>query len=119
MRLAGSMAPVEDCYTPELVPEAEALYAEHAELARNLNDAGVDLFLVETMNTSREAFAAAARAARFGKPLWVSFTLAPDNHLLSGETLGRCVARPRAAAPGSGAGQLHPGCADCLGACAC
>lgn len=96
IRLAGSLAPVEDCYTPALVPEAEALYAEHTELARNLNDAGVDLFLVETMNTSREAFAAASAAARFGKPLWVSFTLAPDNHLLSGESLADAL---RALAP--------------------
>lgn len=88
-RIAGSIAPVEDCYTPGLVPAADALADEHAELARNLAAADVDLFLVETMNTAREAYAA-ARAARDADPdipLWVSFTLRPDNALLSGETL--------------------------------
>jgi S-methylmethionine-dependent homocysteine/selenocysteine methylase len=89
--VAGSIAPVEDCYTPELVPSEDELHAEHAVLARNLADAGVDLILVETMNTIREAVAAANAAHRTGKPLWVSFTLGADNHLLSGETLHDAV----------------------------
>jgi S-methylmethionine-dependent homocysteine/selenocysteine methylase len=89
--VAGSIAPVEDCYTPELVPSEDALHAEHAVLARNLADAGVDLMLVETMNTVREAVAAAHAAHRTSKPLWVSFTLGTDNRLLSGETLHDAV----------------------------
>jgi S-methylmethionine-dependent homocysteine/selenocysteine methylase len=93
VRVAGSLAPVEDCYTPDLVPEPAALAREHGELARNLAAAGVDLFLVETMNTIREAEAAVAAAAAHGvdKPIWVSFTLAPDDMLLSGETLRDAV----------------------------
>jgi S-methylmethionine-dependent homocysteine/selenocysteine methylase len=100
-RIAGSMAPVEDCYTPELVPDAAMLADEHGELARNLAAAGVDLYLVETMNTIREACAAAgaARAAEPDKPLWVSFTLGPDNALLSGETLREALAALRGFAP--------------------
>jgi S-methylmethionine-dependent homocysteine/selenocysteine methylase len=71
------------------VPPAAQLADEHGELASHLAAADVDLYLVETMNTIREACAAAgaARAAAPDKPLWVSFTLGPDDALLSGETL--------------------------------
>ena len=95
VRVAGSLAPVEDCYMPELAPAVEALDIEHGELARNLADAGVDLMLIETMNSVREAVAAARAAASTGKPLWVSFTLGADGALLSGETLTSAVAAVR------------------------
>jgi S-methylmethionine-dependent homocysteine/selenocysteine methylase len=91
LKVAGSIAPVEDCYTPELVPSEDELNAEHAVLAQSLADAGVDLILVETMNTIREAVAATRAAHRTSKPLWVSFTLGTDNRLLSGETLNAAV----------------------------
>jgi S-methylmethionine-dependent homocysteine/selenocysteine methylase len=98
-RVAGSMAPVEDCYTPDLVPDDDALMREHAELANALADAGCDLILVETMNTVREAAIAAAAAARTGLPVWVSFTLGGDDRLLSGETLAEAVRAIRALGP--------------------
>ncbi|MCS6847639.1 MAG: homocysteine S-methyltransferase family protein [Anaerolineae bacterium] len=91
VRVAGSVAPVEDCYSPELVPSDAELAEEHAILARNLADAGVDLMLVETQNTIREAVAAARAAHATGKPLWVSFTLDDENRLLSGESLHDAV----------------------------
>ncbi|BCX05246.1 MAG: homocysteine S-methyltransferase [Candidatus Roseilinea sp.] len=91
VRVAGSIAPVEDCYSPELVPSDAELAEEHAILARNLADAGVDLILVETQNTVREAVAAARAARATGKPLWVSFTLDDGNRLLSGESLPDAV----------------------------
>jgi S-methylmethionine-dependent homocysteine/selenocysteine methylase len=89
--IAGSIAPVEDCYSPDLVPSDAELAEEHAVLARNLADAGVDLILVETQNTIREAMAAASAAATTDLPLWVSFTLGEDNNLLSGESLNDAV----------------------------
>jgi S-methylmethionine-dependent homocysteine/selenocysteine methylase len=86
--IAGSMAPVEDCYSPWLTPQDEGvLLAEHTELAQHLQDARCDLLLIETMNTVREAVAATRAAQATGLPVWVSFMLRPDNHLLSGETL--------------------------------
>lgn len=90
-QVAGSLAPVEDCYTPDLVPEDAALHAEHDELARYLAEAGCDLLLVETMNTIREAVAAARAAAKTGLPLWVSFTLNANNHLISEESLDQAI----------------------------
>ena len=91
LRVAGSMAPVEDCYSPELVPSDEDLRAEHGLLARNLAEAGCDLILVETMNCIREAVIAAQAAASTGLPIWVSFTLNTQNELVSGETLRDAV----------------------------
>jgi homocysteine S-methyltransferase len=89
--VAGSQAPLEDCYFPQGVPDDEALKREHAALSRNLADAGVDLILVETQNTIREAVAAAHAATRTGIPTFVSFVCGMDGRLLSGETLADAV----------------------------
>ncbi|MGA7991975.1 MAG: homocysteine S-methyltransferase family protein, partial [Thermoanaerobaculia bacterium] len=84
--IAGSLAPLEDCYRPDLVPKQEnILLSEHAEMAAALAAAGVDLILVETMNTVREAVAAARGAAATGLPLVVSCVTDETGRLLSGE----------------------------------
>jgi len=95
--IAGSIAPLEDCYSPQLVPPDDELTEEHAEMARHLAEAGVDVMLVETMNTIREARVAAKAARSTGLPVIVSFVLegatgvgvAPRGaaRLLSGELL--------------------------------
>ncbi len=105
--VAGSMSPLEDCYSPQLVPPDGELWIEHAEMARDLAQAGCDLLLVETMNTIREAVIAARCAAATGLPVCVSFVaglngLPPDQvdegaadetlarmTLLSGESIAR------------------------------
>ena len=91
VKVAGSLAPVEDCYSPNLVPSEAELDAEHGELACNLADAGCDFILVETMNTIREAVAGAKAAATTGLPFWVSFTLDVHNNLVSGESIDDAV----------------------------
>ena len=89
--VAGSSAPVADCYRPDLGPEDATLEAEHAEHAANLADAGVDLILLETMNTIRESRVAAAAAARTGLPFVASFVTDGRGALLSGEPLGEAA----------------------------
>lgn len=88
---AGSQAPLEDCYFPELTPGDAELEREHEAMSRNLADAGVDLILVETQNTIREAVAATAAAAATGLPVMVSFVCDLQGRLLSGETVGAAV----------------------------
>ena len=83
----GSAPTLEDCYRPELVPEAAALDREHAVHAENLAAAGVDAIGVETMNSAREAIAAARAAASTGRPFWVSFVCWRGARLLSGDSL--------------------------------
>lgn len=85
--VAGSLAPLEDCYAPELVPPQGECEVEHAELAQNLADAGVDVILVETMNTIREAVAATQAALNTGRPVLTSFVCRSDGRLFSGESV--------------------------------
>ena len=87
--VAGSMAPLQDCFHPERVPAGDVLLREHALHARNLQEAGVDLLLVETMNTAREAHDAALGALETGLPVLVSLILDPQRpgEILSGEDL--------------------------------
>lgn len=88
----GSAPTLEDCYRPDLVPDAHALESEHAMHAENLAAAGVDAILIETMNTTREA-AAAARAARAtGLPFLVSFACWEGAALLGGDPLTEALA---------------------------
>jgi S-methylmethionine-dependent homocysteine/selenocysteine methylase len=89
--VAGSIAPLEDCYRPDLVPSDAELHYEHMELAERLATAGVDFLLVETMNTIREAYAACAAGISTGKEVIVSFVCNSNGDLLSGETLADAV----------------------------
>jgi homocysteine S-methyltransferase len=101
--VAGSLAPLEDCYAPELVPPQDVCEWEHAEMAVHLAEAGVDLILVETMGTIREASAATRAARDTGLPVMTSFVCTTDGRLFSGETVTDAV---RAIAPLGGVGLL-------------
>ncbi len=90
---AASVAPVEDCYRPDLVPPDSELRSEHAQMAAWLADAGAELLWIETMNTAREARSAAAAAADTGLPFAVSFVLREDGALLGGDPLADAVAQ--------------------------
>jgi len=87
----GSVAPLEDCYRPDLAPDADACAREHAELIGTLVEAGVDQILIETMNNLTEARAAVDAARRLAGDGWmVSFctrSTGPPGTLLSGEPI--------------------------------
>jgi S-methylmethionine-dependent homocysteine/selenocysteine methylase len=89
--VAGSISPVEDCFSPRLAPDHDTAFREHALLAGWLADASVDLILIETMNTIGEAVAATEAAIATGLPVCVSFTCAEDGRILSGEALSDAV----------------------------
>ena len=89
--VAGSMAPLEDCYSPELTPPQAECEREHTEMARHLVSAGVDVILVETMNTIREAQAATRAARATGLPVLVSVVCRDDHRLFSGERVTDAV----------------------------
>jgi homocysteine S-methyltransferase len=55
----GSVAPLEDCYTPKLAPLSDVCEQEHGQIIRHLVNAGVDLVLIETIGSAHEAVAAA------------------------------------------------------------
>jgi S-methylmethionine-dependent homocysteine/selenocysteine methylase len=87
----GSAAPLEDCYRPDRVPPLPELEREHAAHADHLARAGVDAVIVETMNTAREAVAAARAARACGLEVIVSFVCQAGARLLSGETLAEAL----------------------------
>lgn len=85
--IAGSISTLEDCYEPGLVPPDDQLWKEHGERVDHLLQSGVDFFLVETINTIREAAVIATLAMRTGLPVAVSFVCNRHGKLLSGERL--------------------------------
>lgn len=80
-RVAGSIAPLEDCYRPDLSPADPR--PEHRELARELAAAGVDLLLCETFPHVGEALVAVEEAVATGLPTWVALTAGPSADLLT------------------------------------
>lgn len=92
-RVAGSLAPLEDCYRPDLSPPDPG--PEHAELAQALAEEGVDLLLVETFPHIGEAVAAVRAARATGLPVWASLTAGFRADLLTPTELAdgarRCV----------------------------
>jgi S-methylmethionine-dependent homocysteine/selenocysteine methylase len=95
-RVAGSLAPLNDCYRPELAPRPKAAREAHAALAGVLADAGADLLLCETFPDVREGLIAVDCAVATGCETWAAFTPGPDGRLLSPEALadaGRAAAR--------------------------
>lgn len=85
--VAGSISTLEDCYSPALVPPDDECRAEHSERIHHLIESGVDLLLLETFNTIREAVIAAKLATITGTPVIVSFVPDRKGRILSGETL--------------------------------
>jgi len=89
--IAGCVAPLEDCYCPNLVPTDEELSIEHSKLIKYLHEGGVDFIFAETMNCIREADAVLAAAASIGLSVAISFVCDAKGLLLSGETIRSAV----------------------------
>ncbi len=86
-RLAGSIAPLEDCYRPDLSPEASMARTEHRELAQRLAALGADLLLCETFPHIGEALIAVEEAVATGLETWVAFSAGPNADLLRPEEI--------------------------------
>lgn len=89
--VGGSLAPLEDCYEPSLVPDNKSLAVEHGKQAKILADAGCDFMMLETINCVREAVAMTQATIATNLPFFISFVVNTDGDLLSGETLETAV----------------------------
>ena len=93
----GSLAPLEDCYRPDLAPGADACGREHTQHVRHLVEAGVDLVLLETMGSAHEALAAVDATKAHAPDAWaICFCLAssgPPGVLLDGTPVAELVPR--------------------------
>lgn len=89
--VAGSISTLEDCYRPDLVPPDDECRSEHSERVHHLIECGVDLLLLETFNSIREALIAAKLATITGTPVIVSFVPDAAGRVLSGESFSEAA----------------------------
>ncbi len=100
--IAGSIAPLADCYRPDMSPaetDPNGARTEHAALARVLVDAGADLLLVETFPHVGELVIAVEEAVKAGREVvrtiqvWASLTPGYLCDLLTARELAAGAAR--------------------------
>ncbi|MEM7434642.1 MAG: homocysteine S-methyltransferase family protein [Myxococcota bacterium] len=86
--LLGSLAPIEDCYRPDLSPGRQSFDA-HREMSTALVDEGCDVVLCETFADEAEALTAVEASLRAGATVWLSLTAGPEGDLLSPKAFRR------------------------------
>ena len=83
--ILGSMAPLSDCYRPDLSPDNP--YPAHKEFADVLVNHGANILLCETFPHISEGLKAAEAALSTGAETWLSYTAGPNADLLSAEAI--------------------------------
>ena len=89
--IAGSMTTLDWCFRPDMAPGVDDMRAEYRETVGWFKDAGADLMLFETFNSSKEARMALEAAREVGIPAWVGFVCDNRGRMLNGETLPEVV----------------------------
>ena len=91
-KILGSIAPLEDCYSPTLFPGVKKAKKEFKDIGLMLNKSGIDIFLLETMNSIIETSTCLEAIKQFNIPIWVSFNLLNSTQIRSGESLEEAIA---------------------------
>ncbi len=89
--IAGSMSPLESCYSPELVPSEGKLFESHLQTVEWFSKSGIDLILAETISTIKEARAILKAVDEFSFPHIISFCCDKNGRLFSGEHIDEIV----------------------------
>ncbi|MCD6118520.1 homocysteine S-methyltransferase family protein [bacterium] len=89
--VAGSIAPLEDCYSPDMVPSYNECRSEHRIQVELMANSGVDIILGETFNNVMECRALLEAAAPFDIPIFLGVTCTSSGELLNGESLRNLV----------------------------
>ncbi len=95
----GSVSTLEDCYRPDLVPDAFTVRSYHRAQIDLLVELGVDGLLLETFNSLRELDAAYKEARRHLLPVLASVVLRDESHLYDGMDVSHLADWARRARP--------------------
>ena len=87
VKILGSIAPLEDCYTPSDYPGDKIAQLEFLELYEWFSDSKVDVFMLETMNNLSEIITCLDVFSSGDVPVWLSLNLLDHNRILSGESI--------------------------------
>lgn len=90
--VAGAMTTLDWCFRPDMAPSPDDMRAEYRETIQAFKDAGVDLMLFETFNSSKEARTALEAARDLAIPAWVGFVCDWNGRLLNSETAAQLCA---------------------------
>ena len=85
--IAASITTLEWCFRPDRSPDSSKIYDEYLEELTDYAEAGADIFLFETFNSTPEAEVAVRAAKEIGKPAWVAFVPYADGRLLGGQSM--------------------------------
>ena len=91
IKILGSIAPLEDCYSPQLFPGVENAKNEFSIIAKWLKEGGIDGYILETMNNIAETQTCLEAVQGYKLPIWVSFNLLDSYRIQSGETLENAI----------------------------
>jgi S-methylmethionine-dependent homocysteine/selenocysteine methylase len=89
--IAGSITTLEWCFRPDLAPSMDRARQEYRDIVGTMAESGVDLILLETLNSIPEAKVALEVVRDFALPAWVGFVCDDTGKLFSGETLAQAV----------------------------
>ena len=85
--IAGSIAPIEDCYSPEIYPGDTQFNKSMESVIKWFHETEVDIILFETMGNSREISRILFFLEDCDLPIWLSLILQDKNHLLDGTSV--------------------------------
>jgi homocysteine S-methyltransferase len=100
--LVGALTgPRNDCYRPDLAPDASVAEAFHSPQISTLASTAADFLLAQTLPSTGEALGIARAMAATDKPYLISFCTGPDGKVLDGiplpeamDTLDQQLTRP-------------------------
>ena len=87
IKIAASIGPLADCWTPQEFPGNIISRPWHDAQLDNLSHHTTDILLLETMNSGREAKGLTELALRYEKPVWVSFALNEEGNIYNGDDI--------------------------------
>ena len=89
--LAGSIAPLEDCYEPDRFPGKIKARKEFEEIIQNIDSCGVDIFLFETMGNFEEIETILELSRGLNQKRWLSIALKNEKSILDGTSLEKTI----------------------------